>query len=123
MKVLWVDYEDMFDMFWTIRVKLERAGFEVIQLTWTNPESSGYGVIDLDRIIEAAKESDVVLLHFGTGIKLGEAYDIISQIKITGARIVVTSEAKKEFFPGADATISKNRYRSHLLGLLISLGE
>jgi len=123
MKVLWIDYEDMFDMFWPIRAKLERAGFEVIQLTWTNPEVHGYGVIDLDRIIEAAKEADIALLHFGTGISLGEVQGIIPKIKETGIKTIVTTAVSKDFFPGADETIAKNQYVSGLLTLLISLRD
>jgi len=99
-KVLWIDFIDRFYCLQYPIKKLTQEGFEVSTFEWFNPE---IGDLDINGAINAAKEVDLVIVHFGS-IPRGQAAEILARIKATKVKIIVNS-VSSVLFEAADEVI------------------
>ena len=113
MKVLWIDFEDRFYIMSSTIKHLLREGFEVKEFYWYNLEIGG---LDIRGAVEAAKEVDIVMVHF-SDIPRGEAAKLLAQIKATKVKVIVNS-ASPILFEEADAVIGLPFYPSDLVELI-----
>lgn len=114
MHVLWVDYKDMF--LWWRRATIDRLGDEgidVSMLTWYDEKIEEHNI---DRVVGACCEVDVVLLHFGK-IPQKKAAEYFALIKKTGVKIIVISCAVG-LLDVADAFIDSSFELSELVALV-----
>ena len=116
MKVLWIDFEDRFHIMSATIEYLLRKGLEVKKFYWFNPEIGG---LDIKGAVEAAKEVDIVMVHF-SDIPRGEAAGLLGQIKTTGVKVIVNS-ASPILFEEADFILGLPFYPSYLVKIIQDL--
>lgn len=105
MKLLFVDTKERFaQVFDYYAGAMIIKGFEVRKFEWQKTWNNFYEEItneEADRLLEMAKEFDVVVLHLGD-IPRGRATGIIDELKALGVKTVVDSQSTL-LFEKADA--------------------
>lgn len=72
MRIVWVDWEDVFWFMEGTIEELEEQGWVVEKITWHNEELGSW---DFGRVLKACKEANVAILHFGK-IPFGRALEL-----------------------------------------------
>jgi len=106
LRILFVDTKERFPLIFDYFAgAMIVRGFKVEKIEWNKRwDSSKIDEEDINRVIETAKQFDVIILHLGDKPR-GKGADIISQIKRTSAKVIVDSVSPL-LFEEADAVLS-----------------